>query len=142
MRGVRAVPRLQILELPEGADDDRPPFILVVDQSPPQRIMIGPDQAPVADYWHDLADRIGARGVLVTPETIDIPANEVALAEGNTYPITVKVQPDLDDFRNQIEDAIREANTRATTAYTEITNNLRHIKDHYSSGRELPNESA
>jgi hypothetical protein len=67
--------RLQILELPEGSADDRPPFVLVVDQTVPQRIALGAD-APYRDYWHDLAQQIGARGVIVTPETVDIPAND------------------------------------------------------------------
>ncbi|MFE9735470.1 hypothetical protein ACFYO9_34005 [Streptomyces sp. NPDC005863] len=67
--------RLQILELPEGSGDDRPPFVLVVDQCMPQRIALGAD-APYRDYWQGLTDKIGARGVIVTPETVDIPANE------------------------------------------------------------------
>lgn len=78
--------RLQILELPEGAGDDRPPFILVVDQYTPQRIVLGAD-APYRDYWHDLAQQIGARGVIVTPETVDIPANDTtAYAVGGLLP--------------------------------------------------------
>jgi hypothetical protein len=68
--------RLQILELPAGAGDDRQPFVLVVDETVPQRIALGPD-TPFRDYWQDLAQRIGARGVVVTPETVDIPANEL-----------------------------------------------------------------
>jgi hypothetical protein len=67
--------RLQILELPEGSGDDRPPFVLVIDQCIPQRIALGAD-APYRDYWQDLAQQIGARGVIVTPETVDIPAND------------------------------------------------------------------
>lgn len=67
--------RLQILELPAGPDDDRPPFVLVVDECQPQRIVLG-DGAPWRDYWQDLADKIGARGVIVTPETVVIPAND------------------------------------------------------------------
>ncbi|WP_194235936.1 hypothetical protein [Streptomyces acidicola] len=70
--------RLQILELPEGANDDRPPFILVVDESVPQRVVLGGGN-PVRDYWQDIADKIGACGVIVSPETIDIPANDVPL---------------------------------------------------------------
>jgi hypothetical protein len=70
--------RLQILELPAGPDDDRPPFVLVVDECQPQRVALG-DGVPWRDYWQDLADKIGARGVIVTPETVEIPANE---AEG------------------------------------------------------------
>ncbi|MGW2090022.1 hypothetical protein [Streptomyces sp. NPDC001880] len=57
--------RLQILELPEGADDDRPPFILVVDQCPPQRIPLGASTS-WGDHWQDIADKIGARTAIVT----------------------------------------------------------------------------
>ncbi|CAL9592898.1 hypothetical protein SUDANB1_05261 [Streptomyces sp. enrichment culture] len=70
--------RLQILELPEGADDSRPPYVLVVDETVPQRVIIGMDHGPVRDYWHDVAERIGARGVIVTAETVEIPANDVS----------------------------------------------------------------
>ncbi|MEW2463128.1 hypothetical protein AB0872_20790 [Microbacterium sp. NPDC047426] len=69
--------RLQILQLPEGAGDDRPPFVLVVDECVPQRIALGAE-ASFGDYWQQLAGRIGARGVIVTPETVEIPANEVS----------------------------------------------------------------
>lgn len=68
--------RLQILQLPEGASDDRPPFVLVIDETVPQRVALGVD-IPWRDPWQDVADKIGARGVIVTPETIDIPANDV-----------------------------------------------------------------
>ncbi|WP_330449785.1 hypothetical protein [Streptomyces anulatus] len=67
--------RLQILELPEGTGDDRPPFVLVVDQCQPQRIALGIDST-WQDHWQQLADKIGARGVIVTPGTIGIPAND------------------------------------------------------------------
>jgi hypothetical protein len=70
--------RLQILELPEGADDSRPPYVLVVDETVPQRVIIGMDHGPVRDYWHDVAERIGARGAIVTAETVEIPANDVS----------------------------------------------------------------
>jgi hypothetical protein len=75
--------RLQILELPEGSGDDRPPFVLVVDQCMPQRITLGAD-APYRDFWQDLADKIGARGVIVTPETVEIPANDTSAYHGNS----------------------------------------------------------
>jgi hypothetical protein len=68
--------RLQILQLP--SDDTAKPFVLVVDQCVPQRIALGPD-APFRDYWQDLAQQIGARGVIVTPETVDIPAIDAPL---------------------------------------------------------------
>lgn len=69
--------RLQILELPEGANDDRAPFVLVVDETVPQRVVLGPDVA-YRDYWQDVAQQIGARAVIVTPETVDIPANDLS----------------------------------------------------------------
>ncbi|WP_328721745.1 hypothetical protein OHT52_21140 [Streptomyces sp. NBC_00247] len=71
--------RLQILELPEGPDDTRPPFVLVVDESAPQRVIIGMDYGRVRDHWQDAADRIGARGAIVTAETVEIPANDVSV---------------------------------------------------------------
>lgn len=67
--------RLQILELPEGAGDDRPPFVLVVDECVPQRIALGAGTS-FGDQWQNLADRIGARGVIVTPETVQIPTDQ------------------------------------------------------------------
>jgi phosphoglycolate phosphatase-like HAD superfamily hydrolase len=70
--------RLQILELPEGDDDSRPPFVLVVDETVPQRVIIGVDHGAVPDYWQRVAAEIGARGVIVTPETVEIPANDVS----------------------------------------------------------------
>ncbi|WUH94541.1 hypothetical protein OG900_33295 [Streptomyces sp. NBC_00433] len=63
--------RLRILELPEGASDERPPFAIVIDE-------IG--EGAEADYLRgDLAetdvaaDRIGARCILGFTGTIDIP---------------------------------------------------------------------
>jgi hypothetical protein len=73
--------RLQILQLPADAADDRPPFVLVVDETVPQRIALGPD-TPFRDYWEELALQIGARGVIVTPESVDIPANAVETSSG------------------------------------------------------------
>jgi hypothetical protein len=81
--------RLQILELPEGSGDDRPPFVLVVDQYEPQRYVLGPDQSqpePV-DLFAGIAEKIGARAVLVFEEKIDIPANDTtAYLRGETAP--------------------------------------------------------
>ncbi|MFJ9671335.1 hypothetical protein ACIRP5_11175 [Streptomyces sp. NPDC101221] len=96
--------RLQILELPEGSNDDRPPFVLVVDQCVPQRIALGAD-ATFGDYWQNLADKIGARGVIVTPETVDIPANDTSayLAPPPKQELVVKLNGDMD------MDAVRSA---------------------------------
>lgn len=66
--------RLQTLELPEGSGDDRPPFILVVDEA-----STGPDGELVmtSSDFEGTCQRIGARAVLVFEETIDIPANDL-----------------------------------------------------------------
>ncbi|WP_381801162.1 hypothetical protein [Streptomyces niveus] len=69
------MPRIQILELPEGAGDDRPPFLVIIDQAPT-------DEAKFDAIRRDLladgdpAERLGARAVLVFEDTIDIPAND------------------------------------------------------------------
>ena len=62
--------RLQILELPEGSNDDRPPFVLVVDQ------VDGDAAEAIANAGLTTAELIGARAVLVFEDTIDIPAND------------------------------------------------------------------
>jgi hypothetical protein len=38
--------RLQILQLPQGAGDDQPPFILVIDEYQPRRYMLGSEVSP------------------------------------------------------------------------------------------------
>lgn len=58
--------RLQILELPEGAGDERPPFVLVIDEW----------TSPFHGLPNEWAVKIGAQGVLVFEDTIDIPAND------------------------------------------------------------------
>ena len=69
--------RLQILQLPEGAGDERPPFVLVVDQYQPLRYVAGIGQEEqVVDEFEGLAEKIGARGVIVFWEPVEIPANE------------------------------------------------------------------
>lgn len=70
--------RLQILELPEGAGDDRPPFVLVIDGYTPQRYVLGPDQPEPISEFDGVAEQIGARAVLVFEDTIDIPANDTS----------------------------------------------------------------
>ncbi|GAA4824435.1 hypothetical protein [Streptomyces ziwulingensis] len=68
--------RLQILELPEGAGDDRPPFILVIDQVPTDETKFDALRRDLLNDG-DLAPRLGARAVLVFEDTIDIPANVI-----------------------------------------------------------------
>jgi hypothetical protein len=81
------VARLQILQLPEGAGDDRPPFVLVIDQHQPLRYVQGIDQEPkVVDEFAGVAEQIGARGVLVFAEPVEIPANDVPLVANDDDP--------------------------------------------------------
>jgi hypothetical protein len=75
--------RLQILELPEGSGDDRPPFVLVIDQAPADLAGFDALRRDLGDH-EDFLKRTGARAVLVFEETIDIPVNDVPLgADGN-----------------------------------------------------------
>lgn len=69
--------RLQILELPEGSSDDRPPFVLVVDQYVARHYITGLDQPEPVSEFDGITEKVGARAVLVFEETVDIPANEV-----------------------------------------------------------------
>ncbi|MFD5910232.1 hypothetical protein ACFWHL_16095 [Streptomyces massasporeus] len=72
--------RLQILELPEGSGDDRPPFVLVIDQ-------VDDELAEhIADWPGDIATRIGARHVICFPGTIDIPANDTTAYVDGSHP--------------------------------------------------------
>lgn len=75
--------RLQILELPEGSNDDQPPFVLVVDQVPRDEAAFEALRRDLNDG--DLAQRIGARAVLVFETTINIQqvAEEVGSTLGN-----------------------------------------------------------
>ncbi|CAL9366163.1 hypothetical protein [Streptomyces sp. enrichment culture] len=68
--------RLQILELPEGSNDDRPPFVLVVDQVPANGDGFEALRRDLMDDY--LAARTGARAVLVFEDTIDILANDTS----------------------------------------------------------------
>ncbi|MGQ3551707.1 hypothetical protein [Streptomyces rochei] len=83
--------RLQILELPEGSGDERPPFILVVDQMPTDETDFESLRRDLTDG--NLAEKIGARAVLVFEETIDIPANDTSayLRDDVRNDITVKL---------------------------------------------------
>lgn len=99
--------RLQILELPEGAGDDRPPFVLVVDESSYPTVEA---YQAAEGWWQQLAQQIGARGCIVTDDTIDIPANDVPLDE-NGQPLFLKmhVEGEFEHFREQVQDEIRKA---------------------------------
>ncbi|MFF5642953.1 hypothetical protein [[Kitasatospora] papulosa] len=111
--------RLQILELPEGTGDDRPPFVLVVDECQPQRVVVGLDSS-WQDHWQQLADKIGARGVIVTPDTINIPANDLTLthvqeaADGGV--IRLRVEPDLTGFTETVMTEVAKAEAEVARA--------------------------
>lgn len=80
--------RIQILELPAGSGDERPPFALVIDQCQPQRYMLDPDHVDqFVGPFDGVAEQIGARAVLVFVETIDIPANGSAPVGENELPM-------------------------------------------------------
>lgn len=67
--------RLQILELPSGINDDRPPFLLVIDQVTPEMV------EAITSAERTSAELIGARAIFSFEETVHIPANEPAQAE-------------------------------------------------------------
>ncbi|MFF7329658.1 hypothetical protein [Streptomyces sp. NPDC008150] len=101
--------RLQILELPEGANDERPPFILVIDQAPTDEAGFDAIRRDLLSDG-DLVPRIGARAVLVFEETIDIPANDIPVdADGKPLFLKVHVEGEFEKFHEQVQDEIRKA---------------------------------
>ncbi len=94
--------RLQILELPEGSNDDRPPFLLVVDQVPANGDGFEALRRDLMDDY--LAARTGARAVLVFEDTIDIPANDTSgyLAAPAKQELVVNLSGDPDAIRDAI----------------------------------------
>jgi hypothetical protein len=133
--------RLQILELPEGGGDERPPYLLVIDQV---------DEGTADDIarWpDDIAKRTGARHVLCFTETVDIPANEVPL-DANGNPLFVQdvrvvdgprlaaertdIARDMDRFakwKNELLDALGMDRTRDWDDIRNATRGLRHERD-------------
>lgn len=107
--------RLQILELPEGSSDDRPPFVLVVDQVPRNGLASNALRRDLAD--NDIATRTGARAVLVFEDTIDIPANDVAVDQ-NGQPLfhVAHIEGDTERIRTLVQDEIRRTQGKITDA--------------------------
>lgn len=101
--------RLQILELPTGADDDRPPFVLVIDQAPRNGLASNALRLDLAD--NDIATRTGARAVLVFEDTIDIPANDTSGYLRNDVTVHVGDQPiawsQADGAQAQVAEALK-----------------------------------
>lgn len=106
--------RLQILELPEGNGDDRPPFVLVIDQVPTDETGFDAIRRDLGTP-EDLVERIGARAVLVFEETIEIPGNDVPL-DPDGYPLKFRIEPDFETFREQVQDEIRKTQGELTQA--------------------------
>lgn len=104
--------RLQILELPEGTNDDRPPFVLVVDQMPKEDAAF---EALRCDLGFATAQQVGARAVLVFEETIDIPGNDVPL-DPDGYPVKLRIEPDFETFREQVQEEVLYAQGKVTRA--------------------------
>lgn len=108
--------RIQILELPEGSGDDRPPFALIIDQYEPPPYQHNDSPSPL----DGVAEKIGARTVLVFEETVDIPANELTLthvqeaADGNI--VRLRVEPDLDGFTDKVMAEVAKAQADARAA--------------------------
>ncbi|MFE2047994.1 hypothetical protein ACFXAS_05765 [Streptomyces sp. NPDC059459] len=102
--------RLQILELPEGSSDDRPPFVLVVDQVPTDEAGFDALRRDLGTP-DDLLERIGARAVLVFEEAIDIPANDTSGYLRNDVTVHVGDQPiawsQADETQAQVTEALK-----------------------------------
>jgi hypothetical protein len=110
--------RIQILELPEGASDERSPFAVIIDQVQDVdalRTSLGLDSS--------VRDAMGARVILAFEETVDIPANEPAYAteltgEGDSVTagvVHLKVEPDLTGFDESLGAALAGAQRIART---------------------------
>ncbi|MEU4169456.1 hypothetical protein AB0F46_21595 [Streptomyces sp. NPDC026665] len=109
------MPRIQILPLPEGIDDKRPPFAIVIDQAP--------TDGSLAAAFHDdlewnskLAELLGARAVLCFEDTIEIPANAVPL-DDDGRPLFLHPESNAPSVRDQIEQEVnRYQDSAAQTA--------------------------
>ncbi|MEV6547994.1 hypothetical protein AB0M57_04700 [Streptomyces sp. NPDC051597] len=132
--------RLQILELPEGSGDERPPFVLVIDQYIPQHYVLGPNSELPRDEFADFAEKIGARAVLAFEETIDIPANDVPLDEnGQPLSLKVRIEGDFERLRDQVQEEIEYAQGRITRTLNETRAQQTEDGDSLRiEGRDLP----
>jgi hypothetical protein len=125
--------RLQILQLPEGVNDERPPFALVVDQHVARRYIIGLDQPEPFSEFDGIAEKIGARVVLVFEDTIDIPANDTT-AYLNAPTAAQEVVVDLcgQDPQAAAEAAARKAKDGLRLAHerTDIARDMDRLASH------------
>ncbi|NJQ14214.1 hypothetical protein [Streptomyces bohaiensis] len=104
--------RLQILELPEAATDTRRPFALVIDEIP--------QSVPTA-HLAEVAAEIGAAGVLLFDERVDIPSNDHTGWAGG---VSVRVEPDLTGFRAQVQAEVDAAAQQVADARAGLAANL------------------
>ncbi|MET8694702.1 hypothetical protein ABZV65_19415 [Streptomyces bauhiniae] len=124
--------RLQILQLPEGPGDDRPPFALVIDQArltdfyPSTEgksvLQVAQERLSTEDPLDGMADRLGARAVLVFEDTISIPANDTSgyLNSRQAADAMVRVQ-----IEGDAEEAVRRGVEYATRQYGADATNVR-----------------
>lgn len=92
------MPRIQILQLPEGANDERAPYILVIDQAPRDEPLFTSFREDL-ELNDSLAERTGARAILCFEDTIEIPANDTtAYALGSVNEVHLDVQGDFPKF--------------------------------------------
>ncbi|MEU3683761.1 hypothetical protein AB0E99_22875 [Streptomyces sp. NPDC030592] len=108
------MPRIQILPLPEGTSDERPPFAVVIDQAPRDEPLFTALREDM-DLNASLADRLGARAFLCFEDTIEIPANDVsAYATPN---MVVRIEGDADSGSADLADQIRRGIEHAQATY-------------------------
>ncbi|MEH0417809.1 hypothetical protein [Streptomyces sp. B21-083] len=88
------------------------PFVLVIDQMPKDDAAF---EALRCDLGFATAQQTGARAVLVFEDTIDIPANETPV-DPDGYPLKIRVEPDFETFRQQVQEEILAAQGKITTA--------------------------
>lgn len=119
------MPRIQILPLPEGASDERPPFAVVIDQA--EDVILHSLAYGVAyDSEHGqrplreaLKDELGTRAILVFQETIEIPANDVSAYA--TPSMVVRIEGDADSGSADLADQIRRGIEHAQATYGRST---------------------
>ncbi|GAA2108080.1 hypothetical protein [Streptomyces synnematoformans] len=98
--------RIQILDLPDEWDGDttKAAFVVIVDQADND----SPLFTDGADIWPMFKADTGARHVLVTTDTLDIPANWATPDEDGRV-ATISIQPDFTGFRDQLETQLAQA---------------------------------
>lgn len=107
------MPRLQVLWLPAQPDEPTP-FALIVDQvtSPPDE-QTGEERLT---GWQGFGEQIGARGVLITDETIELPEAAEAAEEPRAQVglhISLPEQPDHEDVVRRLRTVVQAFDRRS-----------------------------